>query len=108
MFTNKGLGKSRESIEIVKISMRRSQENKECLRLLPLTEAGLSSTPCVKHMRGEHLNISAFPVLYFAFLVKAVVDLIGKAAVITRLTRWQVALNNLKLLMGSYMCCDGA
>ena len=55
--------------------------------------------PCVKDMRREHLNISAFLFLFFAFLVKPVFDLIGKKAVITRLTKWRTALNNLKLLM---------
>ena len=54
------------------------------------TEVGLSSTPCVKDMRREHLNISAFPVLFFTFLVKPVFDLIEKEAVITRLTKWRI------------------
>ena len=58
----------------------------------------LSNSPCINDM-GKHPNILAFPVLFLVFLVKPVFDYIGKVAVITRWTRWWIALNNLKFVM---------
>ena len=72
------------------------------------TEAGLSSTPCVKAIRGEHFNVSVFLVLRFAFFVKPVFELIGKEAVVTGLTKWRIAVNNLKLLVVRIYAVRGA
>ena len=59
-------------------------------------------------MQREHLNISACPVLFFKFLVKFVFDLIANEALITRLTKRRIALNNLQLLIVCICVVSGA
>ena len=70
----------------------------------PAPKWGLSSTPCVNDKRGQHLNISVFPVLFFVFLVKTGFDLIGKEVVIMKLTRWRIAVLKRGLVSGSKPC----
>ena len=57
-----------------------------------LTEPGLSGTPCVYDIRGQHPTIFVFPVLFFNLLVKTGFDLIEEEVVIKRLTKWQISV----------------
>ena len=42
---------------------------------LPRTEAGLSSTPCVKNIYGETISMHQKKPVFLSFLVKPVFDL---------------------------------
>ena len=82
---------------------------RKIFELLTRTEAGLSCTPCGNDIRGEHLNIFAFPVLFLVFLVKPVFSSHWKSG-----CEWRTALNNLTFMLwtltaekvGRHICCE--